>query len=153
MNVDTISPKNYAAAWADLRLRRWSFYGVIFGFPLLWGAIRYFVPWVASSESILASVANSPWPALAYVFLWIALGFYLRTFHCPRCHKRFFSGQANIVFFQHKCTHCGLSDSTSTADAKIETEAVPFFRRRLVVFFFFLILLFVLHGLASHKPG
>lgn len=144
--MDSTLSEIYAASWADLRLRKRSFYGLLFGFPLFWVLIRNFILWTTSPTSMAASAANKPWIVIAYVLLSIVAGAYLNFFRCPRCQKRFFSGQSGFIFFKDKCTHCGLSEGALTDDGKTTTQPIPFFRRRLVVFLFFLILLFALHG-------
>ncbi len=144
--MDSSLQERYAASWTNLGMRKWSFYGLLFGFPLFWALLRNFILWTASPTSTAAVALNNPLIAITYVLLLIIVGAYLNIFRCPRCQKRFFSGQSGLIFFKDKCTHCGLPEGHLTDDGKTITQTVPFFRRRLVVFWFFLILLFALHG-------
>jgi hypothetical protein len=52
------------------------------------------------------------WPVLLTLLILIAVWAYaggeLSSFHCPRCHKRFFFPIIWPIFLQHCCAHCGL---------------------------------------------
>jgi hypothetical protein len=47
-------------------------------------------------------MVDNPWIIIGYVLIFIVAGFYFGAFRCPRCRKRFLSGEG-FIFFKNKC--------------------------------------------------
>jgi ribosomal protein S27AE len=90
---------SYAKAWEDYRTRRRRFFIVWPGALVVLGLA---LPLTGSSSLFWAG-------AVVYVVLFIAAGYSLSSFPCPRCDAPFFSTKwlANNQF-RRTCGHCGL---------------------------------------------
>jgi hypothetical protein len=102
--MTTVNEAPYAAAWRDLRRRRWTMWGVYLGFfPGRWLVSAVDAKRLHDHAPEIFPIAGTVW-----MVAFLVSGFWADAWRCPRCHEIFTRATWYRNPWTRQCLGCGL---------------------------------------------